>query len=305
MLNNLFDLVMISLSEFDLIIAVVAVWFLLTFICVYDYAQYKRDGATGYILAMVFLPVIGIGVSILYLMRRDQFDTRDVWRPELSVVPSGLGCTVQETDGRVIWNCQYPGSKNRRRRLSYAFACKPRTDGVYFIGILVAFSLLGGLQGSPFVFLLFGVVLLFSISNDLSSARTFANITVGIDPNAGVLGVNWHKPEKQLFPGQYIFSSHKNEADLARIETVELVRFDGQYLARLRYQHKRRGRPKLLPVPDEQVTLFSETLSEHGATIEDKTVDDAHDEMITQRVYAGVAKLAAIPLCAVVLWVVG
>ena len=296
---------MLSFSEFDPLIAVVAVWFLLTFICVYDYAQYKRDGATGYILAMFFLPVIGIGVSILYLMRRDQFETRDVWKPELSVVPSGLGCTVQETDGRVRWNCQYPGSKNRRRRLKYAFACKARTDGVYFTGILVAFSLLGGLQGSPFVFLLFGVVLFFSISNDLSSARTFANITVGIDPNAGVLGVNRHKPEKQLFPGQYIFSSHKNEADLERIETVELVRFDGQYLARLRYQHKRRGRPKLLPVPDEQVGWFCETLTDHGVEITDRTVDDAHEEMITQRLYAGVAKLAAIPLCAVGIWLLG
>ena len=296
---------MLSIGEFDPVIAVVALWMLLLFVCIVDWARYNRDGAFGYIAAMFFLPVVGIGVSVLYLMRRNQFDTLDVWKPELSIVPSGSGCTVQETDGRILWNCQHRGRKNRRRRLAYALASKPRMDGVYGIGMLVVVVALTELHGEPIMFVLFGLTFVFMLLGYLSDSRTFANITVGIDPNAGVLGVNRHKPEKQLFPGQYIFSSHKNEADFERIETVELVRLDGQYLARLRYQHKRRGRPKLLPVPDEQVALFSETLSEHGVTIEDKTVDDAHEEMITQRLYAGVAKLAAIPLCAVGIWLLG
>jgi len=293
---------MLTVGEFDPVVAIVAVWMLLAFVCVYDWSRYDRDGASGYIVAMFVLPVVGIGVSIVYLLRRNEFATLDVWKPELSIVTSRSGCTVQTTDNRVLWNCQLQGRENFRRRLVYVLASRTPMSEAFFIAPLVVLAAIMGPQGDPFVFVLFGLVFLSMVSDYLGDSNIFANVTVGVDSNTGVLGWNRHENDTQLFPGHRFVVSYIEEIELNSLETVELVRVDQQYLARLSYRASHRHRPKRLPVPEEQVAWFSKTLTDHGVEIQDRTVNDSNDELVSQRLYAGAAKLVSLPLFAVIIW---
>ena len=292
---------MLSISEFDLVVAIVAVWMLLAVVCVYDYNRYDRD-AFGYLLAMFSLPIVGIVVSIVYLLRRNEFATLDVWKPELSIIASDSGCTVQTTDDRVLWNCQLPGRENLRRRLLYVFASKPRVGAVFFIGILVFGAAVTDLQREPLVFVLCGFLLVFKILDYLTDSILFKNVTVGVNQHTGVLGWNRHETDNQLFPGHRFVSSYTSKIELESVETVELLRVDQQYLARLSYPYRAPGAPKRLPIPEAQVAWFSKTLTNHGVELQDRTDDDSNDEIISQRLYAGAAELVAVPLFAVIVW---
>lgn len=293
---------MVPTSAFDIAIGIVGIWFLLTVVCIFDWSRYNRDGGFEYIAAMFFLPVIGIFVSIAYLTRRKQFGTRAVWKPELSTLTYGTGSTVQRTDDRVCWNFQLPGWGNLRRRLVYTLACKPPMNDVIPLGLLVVMLAVTGQPNDPFVFLVFGAVLFFIVLGYLSDSRLFANVTVGVDSNTGSLGWNRHEADNQLFPGHRLFSSYKPEIELDSLETVELLRVDQQYLARLSYSFRSRGSPKLLPIPDEQVAWFSKTLTDHGVELHNRTDDGSNEEIITKRLYGTAAILGMLPLCAVGIW---
>ncbi len=272
---------MIDLRVFDLVIGLLVIQLLLTVVCFYDYAKHNREDGFEYLLASFFLPGIGIGVNILYLMRRKEFGTRDVWQPEVSTVTFGSGFTVETIQDRVQWNYKLPGRSNFRRRILYVVALQGGLFRVGFTGLLLVWV---AVDEGPIVliiiFLSFWYVV--QIVGFVWDSRKFRDSTVGIDPRSGILA--WDTKEIE-------FDSIKN---------VELVCVSEQYLARISHG-TRRTNPKLLPIPDTQVEWFRNTLTDHGVEVQDRTRDDSNDRVIKQRMYAVPTELGLL-LCAVVFW---
>jgi len=272
---------MIDLRMFDLVIGLLVIQLLLTFVCFYDYATYNREEGFEYILAMFFLPGIGIGINILYLMNRKEFEVQDVWQPELSTVTVGSGFTVETVRDRVLWNFKLPGRSNFRQRILYVVAFQGGLLRVAFAGLLlVAVVVDDGPIALIIIFLSFWYVV--QIVGFVWDSRKFRDITVGIDPRSGILA--WDT----------------KEIELALIKRVELVCVSEQYLARIKYGRPSTN-PKLLPIPDTQVAWFRNTLTDHGVELKDRTRDDSNDRVIKQRMYAVPTELGLL-LCAVVFW---
>ncbi len=266
---------------FDLVIGLLVIQLLLTFVCFYDYATYNREEGFEYILAMFFLPGIGIGINILYLMNRKEFEVQDVWQPELSTVTVGSGFTVETVRDRVLWNFKLPGRSNFRQRILYVVAFQGGLLRVAFAGLLlVAVVVDDGPIALIIIFLSFWYVV--QIVGFVWDSRKFRDITVGIDPRSGILA--WDT----------------KEIELALIKRVELVCVSEQYLARIKYGRPSTN-PKLLPIPDTQVAWFRNTLTDHGVELKDRTRDDSNDRVIKQRMYAVPTELGLL-LCAVVFW---
>lgn len=270
---------MIESGLLEVAISVLVVQTLLTVICFYDYVTYNRKDGSEYLLGAFFLPGIGIVLNILYLMRRNEFATREVWKPDVSTFASESGFTVETDDDRVLWNYRLPGWSNLQQRVVYAVALQAGLFRVGFAGLLLVWGTVSDAPIAAFIiFLLFFYVV--QIVGFVWDSRKFSDITVGIDPRSGILA--WD-------PKQIEFDSIKN---------VELVCVSEQYLARI--SHGTRN-TKLLPIPDPQVEWFRNTLTDHGVDVRDRTCDDSNDSVIKLRMYAVPTELGLL-LCAVGFW---
>jgi len=273
---------MVDSRFFDLVIFVLTIQTLLTVICFYDYTRHNRKDGFDYLIASFFLPGIGIGITIFYLMRRKEFGTRDIWQPELSTVTSGPGFTVETDENRVRWNYQLRGWPNLRQRLVYTVALQSNMVGLIILGLLLVWVAMSGWLIEFIIFFLF--VYFLRIFGYVWDSRNFSNVTAGVDSRAGLLA--WDG----------------KELELTSIKNVELVRVSDQYLARISHG-SRHTNAKLLPIPDTQVGWFRKTLTDHDVELEDRTLEDSNDKTIKQRLYVAPAELLGVPLLAVALWV--
>jgi len=269
---------MIDLHVFDFVIGLLVIQTLLTFVCFYDYAKHNREDGSEYLLAAFFLPGIGIGISILYLIKRKEFGTRDVWQPELSTVTSGSGFTVETVADRVLWKYQLPGQSNFWQRILYVVAFQGSLFRVGFTGLLLVGVVVDeGPIVLIIIFLSFWYVV--QIVGYVWDSRKFRDITVGIDPRSGILA--WDT----------------NEVEFDSIKRVELVSVNQQYLARIKHGTPRPNF-KSFPIPDTQVAWFRNTLTDHDVELEDRTHDDSNDRVIKRRMYAVPTELGFL-LCGV------